>query len=203
MARSIVVLYLALMLWPIASFAQSEPVITEVSPEPLITEIEQPAVTANTAAPEAPAGDLPGQLAKGHALYLSGDFNGALNTYVAAEAIAPSEPKVYLFVGYAQAKLGKYDDSVVALRTVTTMLAGKDVSLHAKALFVTAWVEEMRGDREAIRNAWTSYEGYAQVHTDAVTFATTAKARLAALDRMQKLDEQYRAVRERIASGNK
>jgi tetratricopeptide (TPR) repeat protein len=218
MARGIIILVIS-MLVPAWAIAQTEPVITETGAELQITEIEpdqplesEPDDGFGTAegAPEVEVvpelepeqTNFHGQLAKGHALYVSGDYTGALTAYDAAKTMAPGEAVVNLFVGYTQAKLGRYDDAILALRTITTMSGSQDASLHAKALFVIAWVEEMRGGIEAIEGAWTGYEGYAQIHNDALTFVTTAQARIAALERMRKLDEKYRIVRERIASGN-
>ena len=74
--------------------------------------------------------------------------------------------------------------------------------IRAKALFARAAIEEMRGPLEAVKEGWMAYEEYAQAHDDVATFLSTATARLAALKKMQDLDEKYQLVRERIAANS-
>lgn len=139
-----------------------------------------------------------GKLARGHALYLSGDYEGALSAYEEAKTKTPGDPLGYYFIGCALAKLDRYDDAIISMRTIANVGGGKNPSLEAKGLFMIAVIEEMRAKLDSAKEAWNVYKGYAQTHTDAVTFIPTAEARLSAFEKKRALDEQYVAVRERI-----
>ena len=141
-----------------------------------------------------------GRLASGHQRYLAGDFSGALSEYEAAKQMSPGDPSAYYFIGCTQARLARYDDAIVTLKTTGTLAGEKDPSLQAKALFMSAVVEEMRGRLDAAEAAWTAYRGFAQTHDSAQTFPATPDARIAAIEKMRKLDQEYAVVRERLAN---
>ncbi|MCP4604312.1 MAG: tetratricopeptide repeat protein [Proteobacteria bacterium] len=140
------------------------------------------------------------KVARGHGMYANGDYAGALGIYEKAKEMDPGNAVVYYFIACSQAKLSRYDDARVTLKTASTLAGDKDQSLYAKAMFQIAVLEENRGRLDTAKEDWAAYKGYAQTHTAAVTFVSTADARLAAFEKKQKLDEEYKAVRERIAS---
>ena len=206
MARMITV-FLALMLLPVAGLAQGVPVITETAPPAGVGSDQQPVPVSPAMTQPVPVQQVVetpltfhGKLARGHGLYLSGDHAGALSAYEEAKKAESGNPIVYYFIGCAMAKVGRYDDAMVTLKAMTTLGGDSDVSLMAKSLFMIAVVQEMGGRLDAAKEAWVAYQDYARSHVNAVTFAATPEARLAAIEKKKKLDVEYAVVRERIAA---
>ncbi len=197
MARSIC-FFLVCMLLPGVVFAQGVPIIREKAPQPAPAKHQGDPVTTQQIVDT----NLPfhGKLARGHELYKSGNYEGALSTYEQAKSDRPNDPVAYYFIGCALAKLGRYDNAVVALRTMANMAGTRERALHAKALFVIAYIEELRGSRENAKEAWIAYKGYAQTAGDITAYISTADARLEAFEKVEKLDQEYGIVRERIAN---
>jgi hypothetical protein len=193
---------LGFFLLPVAAWAQTVSVDVGVeTPAEQIVPAEQAAPTGQQAtAPQVKGTPLTyqGKLVNGHDMYMKGDFQGALTAYEVAKQMSPGEPITYYYIGFTQAKMARYDDAVVTLRTTCTLAGEKDPSLHAKALFAIGVVEEMRWNLDAAKEAWIAYQGFKQTHESAQMFLSTAEARLVAIEKMQKLDEQYQVVRERI-----
>ncbi|MDJ0766148.1 MAG: hypothetical protein QNJ97_24410 [Myxococcota bacterium] len=159
-------------------------------------------ISITTVAQNAKSDDTPasfqGELAKGHGLYEKGKYEKALKAYQSAKEMVPGDPLSYYFIGWTQARLARYDDAIVTLRTATTMAGDKDPVLYAKGLFSIAVVEELRYQLDAAQAAWRAYKEYAQTQSKAGSFVATADARLAAIKKQQALDKKYAAVRERI-----
>jgi tetratricopeptide (TPR) repeat protein len=139
-----------------------------------------------------------GVLAEGHALYLAGDYEGALAKYQEAKEQESGNALAYYFVGCAFSALDKTEDAISALNTSATIAGEKDQSLHAKALFMVAVLRERSADWDAAKEAWTKYQGFAQTHSDATTFVPIAQERLDAIEKRVKLDADYQVVRDRI-----
>jgi tetratricopeptide (TPR) repeat protein len=197
MLRKIVIGALILLL-PSTAFAQAISVEASAGAqtgqsEPAGTEVSAPQIkkTGQT---------YHGRLAAGHQLYQKGDYSSALSEYEAAKQMSPGDPIAYYFIGCTQARLARYDDAIVTLKTTSTLAGDKNPSLHAKALFFSAVVEEMRWRLDEAEAAWNAYRGFAQTHDSAKTFPNTPEARLAAIEKMRKLDKEYSAVRERLES---
>lgn len=209
-----IITFLAAGLVPLAALAQMGAPTGSEQPETEATgtagEAEPAAETAGEAtdvAPEpTPAASIPdtyaGRLTRGHRAYIAGDPSGAIDAYNKAKEMEPGRAEVYYFIGCAQAKLGMYDEAVSSLGTAGTIAGDKDEPLHAKTLFMVAVVAEMKGDFASAKAAWEAYLGYAQTHGEATTFAATAQARLEAIEKKLALDESYKVVVERIASGS-
>jgi tetratricopeptide (TPR) repeat protein len=138
------------------------------------------------------------RLTKGHLLFMQNNYLGALTIYESAKTMDPSVAETYIFMSYALAMLGRYDDGLVAVAAAAAPVDNKDGSTQAKALFTRAAIEEMRGPSDAVKEGWMVYELYAQNHENAVAFVSTAKARLGALEKIKELDKKYQIVRERI-----
>ncbi len=203
-----VITFAVLLIIPWAAAAQSVPVITKTNEPPtsdstasaatppqVVSESTTPPQVVNTPMTFAQ------RLAHGHGLYLGKNYTGALSTYEQAKELEPGNALVYYFIACAQAKLGRHVDARVTLKTVVTV-AGKDESLAAKAMFLTAVIEDDGRRFDIAKEDWTAYKGYAQTHQDAVTFASSADARLEAFEKKRELYEKYAVVRERIASNN-
>ena len=162
---------------------------------------------APSTASTAPSGDVTipegfkAKLDTGHALYLKGDYRGALTLYRAAKDSKSTDPLPLYFIACAQAKLEQYTDALTTLSALKTVCGDKLQSLAARSLFLEAVIEETRGNLENAKAAWTAYKQFATEHSDIPAHVASADARLLALEKKAALDEQYRAVRERIAGG--
>ena len=138
----------------------------------------------------------------GHSLYLKGDYAGALNVYNLAKEMKSNDPLVLYFIACAEAKLGHLDEAVSALSAMKTLSGEKLPSLTAKALFLTALVEEMRRDDERVISAWTEYKTFIEKHSQLPGFSGSAEARIQAFQKKRELYEQYEVVRQRISTSN-
>ena len=154
------------------------------------------------AAAAVPAGmSYDAMLTAGHKIYVGGDAKGALEKYEAAKEAESGLPGAYYFVGMAKAKLGEFDAAIAALNTAATISGDKDVALHAKTLFALAVVQEQKGSWDAALEAWNTYLGYAQSHTNVRTFVDSAKSRIAAIEKRRELEKEGAATRSRAEGG--
>jgi tetratricopeptide (TPR) repeat protein len=179
--------------------------VSNESPTPAVPQ-ESEGGTAATSSPESPPqvaeakGTFAEAISAGHGLYMKRDYQSALSRYEEAKQLKPDNALIYYFIGCAQAKLQRYDEALVTLKTTTNIAGTKELDTHGKALFMMALVEEMRHRDEAAMEAWKSYKVFAQTYTDAVTYSATATERLKVLELKRSMEEQYVAVRERIAN---
>jgi tetratricopeptide (TPR) repeat protein len=143
------------------------------------------------------------KLAFGHSLYMKGDFKGALNVYNQAKAMKSSDPLVLYFIASAEAKLGHFDEAITALQAMKTLTGEKIASLTARALFLTALVEETRQNDDNTVKAWQAYKEFVTAHSGIPGFVGAADARLSAFEKKRQLYEQYEVVRQRITAAAK
>ena len=190
--------FLIWVLLPGVVLAQGVPIIRETPPPPEPAKPQgEPISTQQIVDTQLP---FHGKLARGHDLYKTGNYEGALSAYEQAKSDQPNDPIAYYFIGCALAKLGRFDNAIIALKTMATMAGTRERALHAKALFMVAVVEELQGKRENAKEAWQAYKSYAVTAGDITTFPATAESRLQAFEKVEKLDQEYKIVRERIAN---
>jgi len=206
---------LLIFLCPTMSAAQGVPIITETGTEPSSNDSSTSgakstgasaqsstnASSGSTATPPRPLTFL-GKLYRGHRQYVDNDHQSALTSYEEAKDMEPANAEGYYFIACAQAKIGRIDDALVTLKTVATLAGGKNDSLQAKALFVSALLEERRGKLDRAREAWKSYLRFAESKRGLKTFPATARGRLQSIEARQQREKEYAVVKERIASAN-
>lgn len=158
---------------------------------------DPPAALPSTSALTIPEG-FNAKLEYGHGLYLKGDYQGALTVYRAAKDTKATDPLPLYFIACAQAKLTQYDDAMTTLAALQTVCGEKLSSLHARALFLVAFIEETRGNLENAKSAWSTYKQFAASHAGIQSFAGSADARIVAIEKKSELNTQYKVVRERI-----
>ncbi len=158
----------------------------------------EPAAQERVSTNQAEVLSYPGLLSQGHRAALSGDDTRALERYEAAKDMKPGEAEAYYFIGYAQGRLGRFEEAFATLATARSVSGKKNADFNGKLLFLRAFLEEKRGDLQAAEKAWTKYLGFAQTHAGARVFPETAKSRLEAIKNKQRIDEQYVEVRKRI-----
>ncbi len=140
-----------------------------------------------------------GKIAEGHALYLAGDFEGAIAKYEEAKDVEPGRGDTYYFIACALSKVeGKTGEAVSVFKTAATIAGSKDENLHGKALFAAAAVLEASGDLDAAGTAWNEYLQYANAHAEATVFPAIAQQRIDVIVKKKKLDTEYSAVKEKM-----
>ena len=168
------------------------------------TAVDVPVVDSPQATPAPENIEMPasfdGKLEYGHSLYLKESFDAALSAYEAAKEMKSNDPLVLYFIACAQTKLGKYDEAVQSLQAMKTLSGEKLASLTARALFLTAVVEEMRKDDEKAVAAWTEYKTFITGHPQTPGFMGSADSRLEVLRKKQEQYEAYDIVRQRIST---
>lgn len=175
---------------------QPEGVETETAPE------DTPELTS-APLPELNESDtLYIRLTKGHQRFLKGDYPGARYIYESAKTMEPGAVETYLYLAYTLAKLAYYDDAHATMAAALAVLGDKGDSQLGRALFTYALIQEMQGPSPEAKQRWEAYLQHAETQGGVGTFAATAEARLVALEKVQKLDEQYQVVRERIAKNS-
>lgn len=174
---------------------------TATASEESATSLQEPATSSAETASSAMPESFSDKIEYGHSLYLKGDFQGASAAYRAAKDSKPSDPLPLYLIACAQAKLGQYDEALSTLSALKTVCGEELASLHARGLFLAAVIEEKRGDDENTVAAWTAYKQFVSGRSGIPSFVASADARIKAVEKRRALDEQYKPVRERIASG--
>ena len=136
---------------------------------------------------------------RGHRAFLARDFDTALAAYREAAMATPPVPIAHYFIGAAQHAKGQLDEALESFRTVARLAGDSDPALKAKALMNIAWILEEKQDLAGAREAWLEYRTWCTTHASIAGFPQTADERVAAIEKIQQLDQAYAAVRQRIA----
>ncbi|NMC68431.1 MAG: tetratricopeptide repeat protein, partial [Myxococcales bacterium] len=136
---------------------------------------------------------------RGHRAFIARDFDTALAAYREAAMATPPLPIAHYFIGAAQRAKGQLDEALESFRTVSRLAGDSDAALKAKALMNIAWTLEQKQDLAGAREAWLEYKTWCTTHASIAGFPQTADERVAAIERIQQLDQAYAAVRQRIA----
>ena len=167
------------------------------------------AATVAPAEPATPPAPEPGMstntpaawvaIQRGHRAFLARDFDTALAAYREAAMATPPVPIAHYFIGAAQHAKGQLDEALESFRTVARLAGDSDPALKAKALMNIAWILEEKQDLAGAREAWLEYKTWCTTHASIPGFPQTADERVAAIEKIQQLDQAYAAVRQRIA----
>jgi len=168
--------------------ATSAPAEPATPPAPAL----EPGMSTNT-----PAAWL--AIQRGHRAFLARDFDTALAAYREAAMATPPVPIAHYFIGAAQHAKGQLDEALESFRTVARLAGDSDPALKAKALMNIAWILEEKQDLAGAREAWLEYRTWCTTHASIAGFPQTADERVAAIEKIQQLDQAYAAVRQRIA----
>lgn len=136
---------------------------------------------------------------RGHRAFIARDFDTALAAYREAAMATPPVPITHYFIGAAQRAKGQIDEALESFRTASRLAGDSDAALKAKALMNIAWMLEMKQDLAGAREAWLEYKTWCTTHASIAGFPQTADERVAAIEKIQQLDQAYAAVRQRIA----
>ena len=135
----------------------------------------------------------------GNAKFVSRDFPAAIEVYRKAIQLQPTNPLGHYLLGEAQSASGNLPEAEASW-TNADNLGDKDPPVKTKLLFVLADLKERQKKWDDAKAAWQRYAQYVGAHPDAGGSATTADARIKAIDDMLKQDKAYDVVRQRIAA---
>jgi len=181
---------------------------TGTTPTPTTTTTTTTATTATTTTtPPAPA--MPGvsdrtpaawvAIQRGHRAFQARDFDTALAAYREAAMATPPLTIAHYFIGAAQRAKGSFDEAIESFRTASRLAGDSDPGLKAKALFNIAMTFEAKHDLASAREAWLEYKTWCTTHASIAGYPQIADERVATIDAVQALNQNYEAVRQRIA----
>ncbi|MBI5498726.1 MAG: hypothetical protein HY907_00665 [Deltaproteobacteria bacterium] len=165
--------------------------------------------TATTPPAPPPAPTMPGvsertpaawvAIQRGHRAFQARDFDTALAAYREAAMSTPPLTIAHYFIGAAQRAKGSFDEAIESFRTASRLAGDSDPGLKAKALLNIAMTFEAKRDLASAREAWLEYKTWCTTHASIAGYPQIADERVAAIDAVQALDQNYEAVRQRIA----
>jgi tetratricopeptide (TPR) repeat protein len=139
-------------------------------------------------------------LLAGQALYIKKDFAGATDAFRKGIQLGPRNPLGHYLLAEALLASGNAQEAQAALSQAEELSDDRNPELRGRILFLQAEFAERERSMDASVTKWTSYAEYAAKHTDAGTHPGTAAARLAAIDKLLKLEKATEGVRARIAA---
>ena len=136
---------------------------------------------------------------RGHRAFQARDFDTALAAYREAAMATPPLTIAHYFIGAAQRAKGSFDEAIESFRTASRLAGDSDPGLKAKALFNIAMTFEAKHDLASAREAWLEYKTWCTTHASIAGYPQIADERVATIDAVQALNQNYEAVRQRIA----
>jgi len=139
-------------------------------------------------------------LLAGQALYIKKDFAGAADAFRKGIQLGPRNPLGHYLLAEALLASGNAQEAQAALTQAEELSDDRNPELRGRILFLQAEFAERERSMDASVDRWTAYAEYAGKHADAGTHPGTAAARLAAIDKLLKLEKVTEGVRARIAA---
>lgn len=136
------------------------------------------------------------QLAKGQAAFVARDIQGAIAAFQEAIKIEPDRMLGFYRLGEAMLESGKLEDAEATWNTATGKKGTPE--LQAKVLFCLADLRERQKNLTAAKDAWNAYAKLVTENPKANGYPATPAERLKQIERREKDEKDYAAVRERI-----
>jgi tetratricopeptide (TPR) repeat protein len=136
---------------------------------------------------------------EGNAKYAARDFVSAIAAYQKAIEIDPNNALGHYFLGEAQLAGGNLVEAEAAWNRASLAATEKEPALRARVLFVLADLKERQKKWDDAKAAWQVYLDWAAKFPNAGAFPGSAQSRQHVIEAMQKQDQAYAAVRQRIA----
>ena len=134
-------------------------------------------------------------LKRGEDAYLARNFDAAIEAFQSALAKEPNNPVGHYRMGEALRAAERFDQAEKAW-TRALQLAGRDVALKAKVLFVLADLRERQKNYAEAIKAWDAYGRFIAQHKTG--YPKSAGERKKRNEAIKKLNDDYVAVKERI-----
>jgi tetratricopeptide (TPR) repeat protein len=140
-------------------------------------------------------------VADGNDKLVARDAPGAIESYRRAIKLQPKNPLGHLMLGQALVTTNALPEAEAAFRAGDATADGAP-AIKARLLFSLADLKERQKKLDDAKAAWQRYADYVSKR-ETVGFASTATARIAAIDEALKQDKAYEIVRQRIAEDKK
>ncbi|MCC7537028.1 MAG: hypothetical protein IT379_12480 [Deltaproteobacteria bacterium] len=161
--------------------------------------ISVPAFAQRARRPSEPAGYRTA-IQSGMRAAVQQDFSTALTSFRQAAGLHPESAEPHFFIAEVMRMQNELEDALGELRTAVRLAqaTGRDADAwHARALFATAATLQMLGRFDEAREAWVAYNTFADGHPQ-VSYSSSGRAHLQALDRRTEVARVAAGVRERI-----
>jgi tetratricopeptide (TPR) repeat protein len=135
----------------------------------------------------------------GSTKYAARDFAGAVAAFQKAIEADPKNPLGHYFLGEAQLANNNMTEAEAAWTRASLESADKDPALRARILFVLADLKERQKKWDEAKAAWQVYLDWAAKYPEAKAFTGSGQSRQQMIGAMQKQDQAYAVVRQRIA----
>lgn len=136
------------------------------------------------------------QIAKGQAAFVARDIQGAVAAFQEAIKIEPDKMLGFYRLGEAMLESGKLEDAEAAWNTATGKKGTSE--LQAKVLLCLADLRERQKNFAGAKDAWNAYTKFVTENAKANGYPATPAERLKQIERREKDEKDYAAVRERI-----
>jgi predicted Zn-dependent protease len=140
-------------------------------------------------------------IADGNDKLVARDAPGALESYRRAIKLQPKNPLGHLMLGQALVTTNALPEAEASFRAGDAV-ADSAPAIKARLLFSMADLKERQKKLEDAKAAWQRYADYVSKR-ETIGFASTATARIAAIDEVLKQEKAYEIVRQRIAEDKK
>jgi predicted Zn-dependent protease len=140
-------------------------------------------------------------VAEGNDKLVARDAPGAIESYRRAIKLQPRNPLGHLMLGQALVTTNALAEAEAALKAGEA-LADTAPGIKSRILFSLADLKERQKKLEEAKAAWQRYAEHASKR-DTTAFASTATARITAIDEALKQEKAYEIVRQRIAEDKK
>jgi tetratricopeptide (TPR) repeat protein len=135
----------------------------------------------------------------GNAKFVSRDFPGAIDLYRKAIQLQPMNPLGHYLLGEAQSASGNLVEAEASW-TQADNVGDKDPKVKVKVLFCLADLKERQKKWDDAKAGWQRYQQFITNHPGSGGMASSADARILAIDEAMKQDKAYDIVRQRIAA---
>ena len=161
--------------------------------------ISVPAFAQRARRPSEPAG-FRTAIQAGMRTAVQQDYTSALASVRQASGLHPESAEAHFFIAEVMRMQNELEDALGELRTAVRLAQamGRDADAwQARALFSVAATLQMLGQFDEAREAWVAYNTFADGHPQ-VSYSSSGRAHLQALDRRTETVRVASAVRDRI-----
>jgi len=132
-------------------------------------------------------------VAKGEASFVARDFPGAVSAFQEAIKLDGQKMLGFYRLGEAQLASGKPEEAEAVWTAALSKDGGND--LKSKVEFVLADLRERQKKLDNAKEAWGTYGTFVKANADAKGYAATPDERVKVIERRQKDEKDYAAVK--------
>ena len=136
---------------------------------------------------------------QGDTAFVAQDYEGAIAAYTSALGQEPNNPLGHLRIGEAHRAKGDFARAQEAF-DAALRLVGTDARLRAKTLFLLADLRERQQQLAEAKAGWSTYAATLKQQPTPGGYPKSATERETRIDAWLEIQQQYAAVKERIAT---